>query len=70
MYQSDPVGMGETRVQAATGLCKIFLHYLVALAGWEGMVELWVRILNIMERLMSSGVGDNLVRISLIFLPC
>lgn len=61
VYQSDPVGMGETRVQAATGLCKIFLHYLVALASWEGMVELWVRILNIMERLMSSGVGDTLV---------
>jgi brefeldin A-resistance guanine nucleotide exchange factor 1 len=61
VYQSDPVGMGETRVQAATGLCKIFLHYLVALAGWDGMVELWVRILAVLERLMSSGVGDNVV---------
>lgn len=61
VYQSDPVGMGETRVQAATGLCKIFLHYLTALAGWDGMVELWVRIMSVLERLMSSGVGDNVV---------
>jgi brefeldin A-resistance guanine nucleotide exchange factor 1 len=62
VYQSDPVGMGETRVQAATGLCKVFLHYLVVLAGWDGMVELWAKILGMMERLMNSGVGDNLVR--------
>ncbi len=61
VFQTDPVGMGETRVQAATGLCKIFLHYLVVLADWDGMVELWVKILGIMERLMNSGVGDNLV---------
>jgi brefeldin A-resistance guanine nucleotide exchange factor 1 len=61
VYASDPVGMGETRVQAATGLCKVFLHYLVVLVDWEGMVELWVRVLGMMERLMNSGVGDNLV---------
>jgi golgi-specific brefeldin A-resistance guanine nucleotide exchange factor 1 len=61
VYASDPVGMGETRVQAATGLCKVFLHYLVVLADWDGMVELWVRVLGMMERLMTSGVGDNLV---------
>ena len=67
VYQSDPVGMGETRVQAATGLCKVFLHYLVVLAGWDGMVELWAKILGMMERLMNSGVGDNLVRRSLLY---
>jgi golgi-specific brefeldin A-resistance guanine nucleotide exchange factor 1 len=66
VYASDPVGMGETRVQAATGLCKVFLHYLVVLAAWDGMVELWVKILGMMERLMNSGVGDNLVSL----LPC
>jgi brefeldin A-resistance guanine nucleotide exchange factor 1 len=64
VYQSDPLGMGETRVQAATGLCKIFLHYLVVLASWDGMLDLWLKILGMMERLMNSGVGDNLVRIS------
>jgi golgi-specific brefeldin A-resistance guanine nucleotide exchange factor 1 len=61
VYHSDPVGMGETRVQAATLLCKIFLHYLVLLSEWEGMLELWLRILDIMDRLMNSGQGDSLV---------
>ncbi|KAI9800297.1 MAG: GDP/GTP exchange factor for ARF [Piccolia ochrophora] len=60
VYQSDPVGMSETRVQAATLLCKIFLHYLVALSEWEGMLDLWLRILDLMDRLMNSGQGDTL----------
>lgn len=62
IYQSDPGGMGETRVQVATLLCKIFLHYLVALSEWDGMLDLWLKILSIMDRLMHSGQGDNLVR--------
>lgn len=61
VYQSDPVGMGETRVQAATLLCRIFLHYLVMLSAWDGMLDLWLGILDIMDRLMNSGQGDNLV---------
>jgi len=59
-YQSDPVGMGETRVQAATLLCKIFLHYLVLLSEWDGMLGLWLKILDVMDRLLNSGQGDNL----------
>lgn len=53
--------MGETRVQAATLLCRIFLHYLVMLSAWDGMLDLWLSILDIMDRLMNSGQGDNLV---------
>ncbi|KAI9724141.1 MAG: hypothetical protein M1812_000860 [Candelaria pacifica] len=60
VYQSDPVGMSETRVQAATLLCKVFLHYLVLLSEWDGMLDLWLKILDIMDRLMNSGQGDNL----------
>ena len=61
IYQSDPVGMSDTRVQAATLLCKIFLHYLVLLSEWEQMLDVWLRILAIMDRLMNSGQGDHLV---------
>jgi len=61
VYSSDPVGMSETRVQAATLLCRIFLHYLVLLSKWEGMLDLWLKILDIMDRLMNSGQGDSLV---------
>ena len=60
IYQIDPIGMSDTRVQAANLLCKIFLHYLVLLSEWEGMLDLWLRILDIMDRLMNSGQGDNL----------
>ncbi|WEW60968.1 GDP/GTP exchange factor for ARF [Emydomyces testavorans] len=60
VYQSDPVGMSETRVQAATLLCKIFLHYLVLLSEWDGMLDLWLRILDILDRMLNSGQGDSL----------
>lgn len=52
--------MSDTRVQAANLLCKIFLHYLVLLSEWEGMLDLWLRILDVLDRLMNSGQGDNL----------
>lgn len=61
VYQSDPVGMSETRVQAATLVCKIFLHYLVLLSEWDGMLDLWLKILDILDRMMNSGQGDSLV---------
>lgn len=60
VYSSDPVGMSETRVQAATLLCRIFLHYVGLLAQWDGMLDLWLKILDIMDRLMNSGQGDSL----------
>ncbi len=65
IYATDPAGMGETRVRAATLLCRIFLHYLVLLVEWEGMLGLWGRILEVLERFMWSGQGDTLVS----FLP-
>lgn len=85
VFQSDPVGMSETRVRAATLLSRVFLHYLGALAdvdvrveekeeeeereeGKDGKAEegdlllgLWLRVVGIMDRLMNSGQGDNLV---------
>ena len=60
VYQTDPMGMNETRMQAAQLLCKIFLHYLVLLSEWEGVLDLWIKILGIMDRLMNSGQSDTL----------
>ena len=62
VYQSDPLGMSETRVRAATLLSKVFLHYLVLLSGTNDLLDLWLKIITIMDRLMNSGQGDNLVR--------
>ncbi|KAI9376339.1 hypothetical protein BJX61DRAFT_538871 [Aspergillus egyptiacus] len=60
VYHADPLGMGETRVQAATLVCKIFLRYLDQLPNAEGMLELWLKILDILDRMMNSGQGDSL----------
>ncbi|KAL3464216.1 hypothetical protein BJX64DRAFT_99281 [Aspergillus heterothallicus] len=60
VYHSDPVGMGETRVQAATLVCKIFLRYLDQQPNAEGMLELWLKILDILDRMMNSGQSDSL----------
>ncbi|KAI0482120.1 hypothetical protein GGR56DRAFT_171474 [Xylariaceae sp. FL0804] len=60
VYTTDRDGMSETRVQAASLLCKTFLQYLVLLAEWEGMLDLWLQIIDIMDRLMNSGQGDSL----------
>jgi brefeldin A-resistance guanine nucleotide exchange factor 1 len=61
VFSSDRDGMSETRVQAASLLSKVFLQYLVVLSEWEGMLDLWLRIVEIMDRLMNSGQGDSLV---------
>lgn len=61
VYSSDRDGMSETRVQAASLLCKVFLQYLVLLSEWDGMLDLWLKIIDIMDRLMNSGQGDSLV---------
>lgn len=64
VYQSDPVGMSETRVRASALLCRIYLHYLSELAEWDGLLDLWLKIIAVMDRLMNSGQGDNLVCLS------
>ncbi|PYH96295.1 Sec7 domain protein [Aspergillus ellipticus CBS 707.79] len=60
VYHSDPVGMGETRVQVAILVCKIFLRYLDQLPNRDGMLDLWLKILDILDRMMNSGQGDSL----------
>jgi len=65
VYQSDPLGMSETRVRAATLLSKVFLHYLTMLSETDVLLDLWLKIITIMDRLMNSGQGDNLVSLPL-----
>ncbi|KLP20859.1 Uncharacterized protein LW94_12248 [Fusarium fujikuroi] len=52
--------MSEMRVQSASLLCKVFLQYMVLLSEWDGMLDLWIKIIEIMDRLMNSGQGDSL----------
>ncbi|KAM0279817.1 hypothetical protein ACHAQH_004368 [Verticillium albo-atrum] len=60
VFTSDRDGMAEMRVQASSLLCKVFLQYLVLLSAWDGMLDLWLKIIDIMDRLMNSGQGDSL----------
>lgn len=53
--------MSETRVQAATLICKIFLRYLDQFPNQDAMLDLWLKILDILDRMMNSGQGDSLV---------
>jgi brefeldin A-resistance guanine nucleotide exchange factor 1 len=60
VYKLDQVGMTETRIQAATLLCKIFLRYLDELAKCGQMLDVWLKILDILDRMMNSGEGEAL----------
>ncbi|KAL4861202.1 hypothetical protein BDV12DRAFT_208274 [Aspergillus spectabilis] len=59
VFHSDPLGMSETRVQAVTLICKIFLRYLDQLPYADDMPELWLKILDILDRIINSGQKDN-----------
>lgn len=61
VYQTNPHGITEMRLQAFQLLCKPFLGYLTLLSEWEGMVNLWTHILGTMNRLMNSGQSSMLV---------
>ncbi|KAH6607901.1 hypothetical protein Trco_004214 [Trichoderma cornu-damae] len=60
VFSSDRDGMSEMRVQVASLLCKVFLQYMVLLSEWDGMLDLWIKIIEIMDRLMNSGQGGSL----------
>ena len=57
--------MSETRTQAATLLCKVFLHYLVRLVERGRMRDVWLKVLDVLDRMMNSGqsgaAGNGLV---------
>ena len=52
--------MGDTRIQASNLLCKIFLRYLDELAKCGQMLDVWLKILDVLDRMMNSGQGDAL----------
>lgn len=60
VFSTDRDGMSEMRVQASSLLSKVYLQYLVLLSEWDGMVDLWIKIIEVMDRLMNSGQGDLL----------
>jgi len=59
IYQLDPAGMNDTRAQAAAILCKIFLRYLEPLANCGRLPDIWVKVLELLDRLMNAGTETD-----------
>lgn len=61
VYQLDPQGMNETRAHAASLLCKIFLRHLDRLVEARRIGDIWIKVLELLDRLMNAGTeGDAL----------
>ena len=59
VYERDPSGFGETRLRAATLLCKVFLQYVVRLQEVRGDLvgAIFVGVLDKLERFMREASG-------------
>ncbi|KAJ9122553.1 hypothetical protein QFC22_001982 [Naganishia vaughanmartiniae] len=56
VFDRDPAGMEETRLRAATLLCKVFLQYLILLGETkETVASLLTRVIDLLERFMRTG---------------
>lgn len=56
----DLAAMEETRMRAATVLSKVFLHHLTPLLSLETFSQLWLTILEYMDRYMNADKSDLL----------
>lgn len=63
-YQRDPLGVPETRVKACALLCKTFMHLEVKEDVKADFKVFWIRVLDLLDRLMNMNHGDQLVRSS------
>ena len=52
---ADASALEETRMRAATLLCKAFLQHLSPLLALPGFTDLWLDILDFMDRYIHSG---------------
>lgn len=57
---SDPMGVEETRMRAATLLCKVFLQHLTPLLSLSTFTALWLTILEFMDKYMHADKSDLL----------
>lgn len=51
----DPMRMEESRMRTATIMSKVFLHHLTPLLGLQEFTQLWMEILEYLERFMRIG---------------
>ncbi|KAL9961546.1 hypothetical protein ACROYT_G030504 [Oculina patagonica] len=58
--KGDPMGVEETRMRAATLLCKVFLQHLTPLLSLSTFTALWLTILEFMDKYMHADKSDLL----------
>jgi golgi-specific brefeldin A-resistance guanine nucleotide exchange factor 1 len=62
VFDRDAQGMAETRLRASALLCKSFMHLEVRESRKSTDFRLlWIQILDLLDRLMNVGRGDQLV---------
>ena len=63
VFNRDPAGMPETRLRAASLLCKAFMQLEVKEGESQGDIRLvWIQVLDLLDRLMNIDRQDQLVR--------
>ncbi|VVC44252.1 Hypothetical protein CINCED_3A003322 [Cinara cedri] len=56
----DPSGLDETKMRSTTLLSKVFLHHLTQLQSLPTFVDLWITVLELMQKFMISDNSDTL----------
>ncbi|KAF8644147.1 hypothetical protein AX16_008674 [Volvariella volvacea WC 439] len=59
VFQRDRQGMPETRLRASALLCKVFMHLELRESKADFRL-LWIQILDLLDRFMNVGKGDQL----------
>ena len=63
VFNRDPAGMPETRLRAASLLCKAFMQLEVKEGESQADIRLvWIQVLDLLDRLMNIDRQDQLVR--------
>lgn len=60
VFELDPKGMEVMRLDVASLMCKAFLQYAVSQSCNKQVLELWVKILETLDRLVNSGQKDEI----------
>lgn len=64
VFNRDPAGMPETRLRAASLLCKAFMQLEVKEGESQADIRvIWIQVLDLLDRLMNIDRQDQLVRI-------
>ena len=65
----DPMSLPETRLRASALLCKAFMHLEAREGQTADVKELWLQVLDLLDRLMHADRRDQLVCVLVLYVP-